>query len=185
MVVLSEDLLMDLLRRAGLGDESALHDLQQLTRNLLARCIRKFVKDPWREEEVLQDVYTYIWRNACGYRQERGTPWAWFCTLARSRAIDSVRRTRREPVAVEWDDSIRAVVKVDASREPLEIWQHSQVRMGVRELPPDQRRLIDMAFFDGFSHSEIARQTGIPLGTVKSKIRSALTVLREKLPRAA
>jgi RNA polymerase sigma-70 factor, ECF subfamily len=185
MIAASEDLLIDLLRRAGRGDETALRDLRQLTRHLLAHCIRRFVKDPWREEEVLQDVYTYIWQHADKYRNERGTPRAWFCTLARSRAIDSIRRTRREPVAVEFDDRVRPIVRVDASREPVEIWQQSQVRKGVRELPSDQRRLIDMAFFDGFSHVEIAERTGIPLGTVKTKIRSALTVLREKLRRVA
>jgi len=185
MIEVPEDLLMDLLRRAGRGDETALRELQQLTRHLLAHCIRRFVKDPWREEEVLQDVYIYIWQHADDYRKERGTPWAWFCTLARSRAIDSVRRTRREPFAVELDDWIRPVVWIDASREPVEIWQHSRVRKGVRELPSDQRRLIDMAFFDGYSHAEIAERTGIPLGTVKTKIRSALTRLREKLPRVA
>jgi len=185
MIAASEDLVIDLLRRAGGGDETALRDLQQLTRRLLAHCIRRFVKDPWREEEVLQDVYTYVWQHADDYRKERGTPWAWFCTLARCRAVDSIRRTRREPVAVEWDDSVRPVVRVYASREPVEIWHHSQVRKGVRELPSDQRRLIDMAFFDGFSHAEIAERTGIPLGTVKTRIRSALTVLRKKLPRAA
>ena len=185
MIAVSEDLLMDLVQRAGRGDETALRDLQQLTRNLLAHCIRRFVKDPWREEEVLQDVYTYIWQHADEYRKERGTAWAWFYTLARSRAIDSIRRTRREPVAVELDDGVRPVFRGGASREPVEIWQHSQVRTGVRELMPDQRRLIDMAFYDGFSHAEIAERTGIPLGTVKTKIRSALTVLREKLTRAA
>jgi RNA polymerase sigma-70 factor (ECF subfamily) len=185
MIAVSENLLTDLLRRAGCGDETALRDLQQLTRNLLAYCIRRIVKDPWREEEVLQDVYTYIWQHAAEYRKERGTPLAWFCTLARSRAIDCFRRTRREPVAVEFDDGVRPVVQADASREPVEVWQHSLVRTGVQELPPDQRRLIGMAFFDGYSHSEIAERTGMPLGTVKTKIRSALTVLREKLPRAA
>jgi RNA polymerase sigma-70 factor (ECF subfamily) len=185
MIAASEDFVMDLLRRAGRGDETALRDLQQLTRHLLAHCIRRFVKDPWREEEVLQDVYIYIWQHADDYRKERGTPWAWFCTLARSRAIDSIRRTRREPLTVELDDRVRPVVRVDASREPVEIWQHSQVRKGVRELLPGQRRLLDMAFFDGFSHAEIAERTGIPLGTVKTRIRSALSVLRRKLPRAA
>jgi RNA polymerase sigma-70 factor (ECF subfamily) len=150
MIAASEDILMDLLRRAGRGDETALRELQQLTRRLLAYCIRRVVKDPRREEEVLQDVYTYIWQHTGEYRKERGTPWAWFYTLARSRAIDSIRRTRREPLAVELDDNVRPVVRVDASREPVEVWQHSRVRKAVRELPSDQRRLIDMAFFDGF-----------------------------------
>ena len=66
MIAASEDILMDLLRRAGRGDETALRELQQLTRRLLAYCIRRVVKDPWREEEVLQDVYTYIWQHTGG-----------------------------------------------------------------------------------------------------------------------
>jgi RNA polymerase sigma-70 factor (ECF subfamily) len=185
MIDVSEDTLMDLLRRMGPGDETALKELRHMTRHLLAYRIRRFVKDSWREEEVLQDVYTYIWQHAGEYRKERGKPLAWFYTLARSRAIDSIRRTRRERMAVEWDESIRPVGRVDASREPVEIWQYSHVRKGMRELPSDQRRLIDMAFFDGFSHAEIAERTGLPLGTVKTRIRSALTVLRGKLARAA
>jgi RNA polymerase sigma-70 factor (ECF subfamily) len=185
MIDVSEDLLLDLLRRTGRADETAMRDLQELTRQLLANRIRRFVKDRWREEEVLQDVYVYIWQHADEYRKERGTPCAWFCTLARSRAIDSIRRTRREGFAVELNDSVRTAARADASREAVEIWHHSRVRKGLRELPSDQRRLIGMAFFDGFSHTEIAERTGIPLGTVKTRIRSALTVLRGKLPSIA
>ena len=107
MIAVSEDLLTDLLRRAGCWGETAPSDLQQLTRNLLAYYIRRIVKDPWREEEELQDVYTYIWQHAAEYRKERGTPMAWFCTLARSRAIDCLRRFRREPAVVDFDDFAR------------------------------------------------------------------------------
>jgi RNA polymerase sigma-70 factor (ECF subfamily) len=185
MISDTEALLTDLLRQAGCGNEAALRDLQQLTRTLLAHCIRRIVKHPWHEEEVLQDVYTYIWLHAKEYKSERGTPLAWLCTLARSRAIDCFRRARRERVVVEFDDCVRPMVTPDSSREPVEVWQHSLVRTGLQELPPDLRRLIGMAFFDGFSHSEISKRTGMPLGTVKTRIRAALIMLREKLPRAA
>lgn len=76
MIAAPEDVVIDLIRRAGRGDEMALRELQQLTRHLLGHCIRRFVKDSWREEEVLQDVYTFIWQHAKDYRRERGTPWA-------------------------------------------------------------------------------------------------------------
>ena len=92
--------LTDLLLRAGQGDEPALRDLQQGTRTWLAHYIRRIVKNRCDEEEVLQDVYTYIWLRAADYRGERGTPLAWLCVLARSRALDRVRRTRREGMAV-------------------------------------------------------------------------------------
>jgi DNA-directed RNA polymerase specialized sigma24 family protein len=133
MIAASEDILMDLLRRAGRGDETALRELQQLTRRLLAYCIRRVVKDPRREEEVLQDVYTYIWQHTGEYRKERGTPWAWFYTLARSRAIDSIRRTRREPLAVELDDNVRPVVRVDQFVCPFsQPAAHSSVRAVIK-----------------------------------------------------
>jgi RNA polymerase sigma-70 factor (ECF subfamily) len=174
-------LLMDLLRRAGHGDEPALRDFQQGTRTWLAHYIRRIVKDRCDQEEVLQDVYTYIWLHAAEYRGERGTPLAWLCVLARSRAPDRVRRTRRQRAAVEFDDQVRPMAPSGPLNEPAEVWQHSLLRTGLRELPAGQRRMIDMAFFDGFSHSEIAKRTGLPLGTVKTKIRAALVRLREKM----
>jgi RNA polymerase sigma-70 factor (ECF subfamily) len=131
---------------------------------------------------VLQDIYTYIWVHAAEYRDERGTPKARLSMLARSRALDRLRLTRRASVALSFDDQILPRVCVGSSPESAEIWQRSLVETGMRELSTDQRRLIDMAFFDGLSHSEIADRTGAPLGTVKTRIRAALTRMRGKMP---
>lgn len=178
----TEALLTDLLLRAGCGDQTALGDLQRMTQAGLGYYIRRIVKDPWHEEEVLQDIYMYIWLHASEYRHDRGTPSAWIYMLARSRAIDCLRRIRRDRALVELDDHVRPKIPADSYRDPAEIWRHSLVRTGLQELPPDLRSLVGMAFFTGFSHSEIASRTGMPLGTVKTKIRLALLRLREKMP---
>jgi RNA polymerase sigma factor (sigma-70 family) len=110
--------------------------------------------------------------------------------LARSRALDRFRRTRWERTSTEFDDQVRPVIPAQSSREPSEVWRHTQLRTALRALPTAERRLLEMAFYDGFSHSEIAQRTGMPLGTVKTRIRAALTRLRAlsgeaKLGRAA
>ena len=171
--------MKDLLVRVGQGDESALRELQLRTRNQLVCGIRRIVKDHGHAEEVLQDVYTYVWLHAREYRGERGTPWSWLFMLASSRALDRFRRARREGLTTEFDEHIQNRVP---SREVHDIWQQSHLRAGVRQLTDEQRYLISLAFYDGFSHSEIAAKTGRPLGTVKSKIRAALLKLRETMP---
>jgi RNA polymerase sigma-70 factor (ECF subfamily) len=108
--------------------------------------------------------------------------------LARSRALDRLRLTRRESKVVEFDDRVRPILPAGCSREPVEMWQGFVLQAGLRELSSDQRRLVRMAFFDGFSHSEIAEKTDMPLGTVKTRIRAALLRLRgvlmkKELPR--
>ena len=190
MIALAQALLADLLRRVGNGDEPALGDLQQQTRTSLARSIRRILTDPWHGEEILQDVYTYVWRHAAEYRDDRGTPSAWLHMLARSRALDRLRLTRRDRGAVEFDEQDGSAPSICPLREPNEAWRRFHVRTGLEELPAEQKLLLHMAFFAGFSHSEIAARTGTPLGTVKTKIRKALLTLREtmaetKLPRAS
>jgi RNA polymerase sigma-70 factor (ECF subfamily) len=172
--------LAELLRRVGRGDEPALCDLQRQTRPWLTSSIRRIVQDPWHGEEVLQDVYTYIWLHAADYRGERGTALAWLHRLAYSRAIDRFRTARRERDFVEFNDQRGHVVPA-SSQPAVDIWQRLLLRRVLRELPPDQRSLVGMAFLDGFSHREIAGRTGIPLGTVKSKIRTALIRLRRAI----
>jgi RNA polymerase sigma-70 factor (ECF subfamily) len=181
MTICQDAALRDLLIRTGLRDEDALGDLQIRTRGWLLRCIRNIVPDTGHAEEVLQDVYTYVWLHAAEFRGERGAPLAWMGMLARSRAIDSYRRARREGVVVEFDDQVGIRHSSDSGQDAMEVWRNAQIRTEVRQLPASLRQLVDMAFFDGFSHSEIAARTGLPLGTVKTRIRSALAQLRAKL----
>jgi RNA polymerase sigma-70 factor, ECF subfamily len=171
----------DLLPRIGYGDESAMEELQIRTRTRVAHRICRIVRDPGHAEEVLQDVYTYIWLHACDYRGERGTPWSWICMLARSRALDRFRQLRRESAETEFDEKIRPTTARDSVPEIRDVWKYAQLQAGVLELPTDQRNLIRMAFFYGFTHSEIALRTGAPLGTVKTRIRVALFRLHKKL----
>jgi RNA polymerase sigma-70 factor, ECF subfamily len=173
--------MIDLLVRIGQGDESALRELQIRTGSQLACGIRRIVRDHGHTEEVLQDVYTYVWLHAREYRGDRGTPVSWLSMLARSRALDRFRKLRREGVTSEFDDRTRNRVASGPPREADDIWQHSHLRAGVRELTPELRYLISLAFYDGFSHSEIAAKTSLPLGTVKSRIRVALFQLRERM----
>jgi RNA polymerase sigma-70 factor (ECF subfamily) len=181
MIAAAQAPLAELLRRVGSGDEPALGDLQQQTRTWLACSIRRIVKDPWHGQEVLQDVYTYVWRHAAQYRDDRGTPSAWLHMLARSRALDRRRMALRDKEDVEFNEQERHTVPAASSHELTGDWRGFEVQTGLRELPADQRRLLLMAFFDGFSHTEIAARTGAPLGTVKTKIRRALITMRETL----
>lgn len=191
MISVDQARLTDLVRQAGAGDESALRDLRQQTRHLLTFAIRRIVQDPRDEEEVLQDVYLYVWRNGAEFRNERGNATAWLCMLARSRAIDRFRRTRWDRCTSGLDEHVRPAIPIELAPAQADVWQYTLVRTALRELPACERQLIEMAYFEGFSHSEIAARTARPLGTVKTKIRLALLRLQErlrnpqKLPRAA
>jgi RNA polymerase sigma-70 factor (ECF subfamily) len=181
MILETDPIPSDLLPRIGYGDESALQELQIRTRTRVAYRIRRIVKDPGHAEEVLQDVYTYIWLHASDYRGERGTPWSWICMLARSRALDRFRQLRRESAETVFDEKVRPPASRDSVPEIGDVWKYSRLQASVLELPADQKHLIRMAFFHGFTHLEIALRTGVPLGTVKTRIRVALLRLREKL----
>ena len=171
----------ELLHRVAQKDSQALAELYAETARPVANCVRSIVRDTWNAEEVVQDIYQYVWHNAAAYRHDRGTPAAWLFMIARSRALDSVRRSTRGPVLAILDDqicgqSLRDVEESQSRARALEL-----LRRGVDDLPPVQKHMISLAFFDGYSHSEIARVTSVPLGTVKTRIRMALANLRHIL----
>jgi RNA polymerase sigma-70 factor (ECF subfamily) len=134
-------------------------------------------------EEVVQEVFLYAWRAASSYDPFRGSVLAWLIVATRSRAIDRIR-TRK--VAVSSDETgreplgdLRAGDDVEqgaASRQ----WE-AVCRAAVAELPADQRRALELAFFEGLTHQEIAAKTATPLGTVKTRIRLGLMKLRERV----
>ncbi len=173
--------LLELLEGISQKDEAALEQLRERTQSLLASHIHRIVREPWTAEEALQDVYLFVWKRAGEYRPDRGTPLAWLFTVARSRALDSLRRGRKHSMASEYDEQVHPQASEEGAAQPAEIWWNALVRKGVRELPAAQERLIALAFYEGYSHSEIALATGLPLGTVKTRIRVALLRLRESL----
>lgn len=168
-----------LLTRIARRDESAMSEFYRLTRPALAAKIRRMIHDPSRVEEVLQDVYWHVWQNAARYQPERGTPGAWLQIVTRCRTFDHLRTTRRDFQQCEWTD--RDSPTANLEEEVVAAHRLRVVRRALHRLPEGQRNLVEMAFVEGYSHSEIARKLDTPLGTVKTRIRTALLLLRETL----
>jgi RNA polymerase sigma-70 factor (ECF subfamily) len=177
------------LRQAGLiarvasGDELALASLYDETSRLVYGLLLRMLTDAGTAEEVMLDVYTQVWRQAGGYSRERGAPLAWLTTIARSRAIDRLRAGRAERQKTEpLDLSLyRSAGRDDVEEEWSARETRARVRASLDTLAPEQREVIELAYFAGMSHSEIAAATGQPLGTVKTRIRSGMARLRDAL----
>jgi len=145
--------------------------------------VYRIVGDPTRAEEVTCDIYMQVWRQAVRYSRERGTPSAWLVMMARSRAIDCVRSKGRCITREQQLDA--ACDAADASSNPEEnsaiVSRHRFVQSALASLSQEERELIDLAFYCGLTHSEIAERTGLPLGTVKWRLRQGMLHLRDQL----
>lgn len=170
--------LNDLLARISQGDPDAMADFHLATRGPLSAYIRKLVRDPADAEEVMQDLYRYVWLSAANYSHGRGVPFTWLYLIARSRALDSLRRARRSAF---FEPLLDSTLQTDGESQQVVRFEVGLVRQTVSQLPEQQRFLVGLAFIDGYSHSEIADRTGLPLGTVKGRIRSALITMRQML----
>ncbi len=138
-------------------------------------------------EEVVNDVYLQVWRNAARYSPQRATPLGWLLMMARSRAIDALRREGSSVNnQVPLPDSLELVDTL--APEPLEntldIEQNHVLAEALQHLNGEQRQLIALAFYRGMSHQEIAQYTGEPLGTIKSTLRRAQSILRAALKKS-
>jgi RNA polymerase sigma-70 factor (ECF subfamily) len=172
-----------LIRRAAGGDQSALAALYDLTSRLIFGLILRILDDRSTAEEVLLDVYTQVWRKADSYDEQRGTPLAWLMTIARSRALDRLRAGWQDQQRKEPLESASHAAAPTASPEETTVFAERQrlVRAALDTLAPEQREVIELAYYSGLSHSEIAARTGQPLGTVKTRTRLGLLKLRELL----
>ena len=178
-----EPLQANLIQRVAGGDEQALATLYDETSRLVYGLLLRVLSDPASAEEVLLDVYTQVWRQAATYSTERGAPLAWLTTIARSRAIDRLRSGRIERGRTEPLDPImyRGASGEDVESEWAARETRKAVRVALDRLAPEQREVIELAYFSGMSHSEIAAAKGQPLGTVKTRIRLGMSKLREAL----
>lgn len=133
-------------------------------------------------EDLLQEVFVQIWRQAANYSQERGSPEAWIVNIARSRAIDKLRSKRRmEEAFVLTDDPARAESPENVESQAAESEARLTMSSALANLPEAQRRVLELAYFDGLSQSEIAHRLKEPLGTVKTRMRSGIQRLRDLL----
>jgi RNA polymerase sigma-70 factor (ECF subfamily) len=132
-------------------------------------------------EEVVQDAFLSLWRSGSRYDPSRGSVRSWVLTVAHNRAVDTFRReiVRGEDRS-EYDDSIaeQLPARDDTDAEVERREEATRVRRALRDLPSDQRRVIELAYFGGYTHSEIAGIEGLPPGTVKGRMRLGLTKLR-------
>lgn len=171
----------DLLRRIARGDEESLAELYDRYRTILFGLLFRILGNRTEAEDILQDVFVQVWQRAKDFDENRGRAFTWLVTLSRSRAIDRLRSLgSRSRVADEAAKETSDVI-VDAVEDAINNERGEVVRAALKELPEEQRAALLMAYFDGFSQSEIAELTNTPLGTVKTRMRTGMTKLRELL----
>lgn len=172
---------VELLHAIARGDEVALARLYDSYRVILFGLMLRILHSRQEAEDVLQDVFLQVWNRAADFDEARGRPFTWLVTLARSRAIDRLRSLgSRERVA---QNAAREVIEEssDAMEDAIRAEEGRVVRHALQELPEDQRHALELAYFEGLTQSEIASQLETPLGTVKTRMRSGMTKLRELL----
>jgi len=182
----STEVDLALLQRIATRDETALAELYDRHSRLAYGVIMRILGSPSDAEEVLQETFVRVWSRAETYDALLGSPAAWLTRIARNRAIDRLRARRiRLAIAIEPGSD------VPSSREPItrdtpETVLESRsmagtVRTALAALTSSQRALIEAAFFEGYTHSELAARFGVPLGTVKTRIRTGLATMRDRL----
>ncbi|MBA3804885.1 MAG: sigma-70 family RNA polymerase sigma factor [Acidobacteria bacterium] len=174
--------LASLIRSVAGGNQQDMTALYDSSSRLIFGLLMHILKDAGAAEEVLLDVYTQVWRQAAQYDKSRGTPLAWLITIARSRAIDRLRsghqeRIRSQPLETISQRAGGSNVEEDANLAEMQ----TMVRASLGEIPPEQREVIELAYYGGMSHTEIAAKVGLPLGTVKTRTRLGMMKLREML----
>jgi RNA polymerase sigma-70 factor (ECF subfamily) len=164
------------MRRIAGGDRAALRALYERIAPTVMSIAVRLLSDRAEAEEVVQETFTTAWRLASSYDERRGSPAAWISTIARHRAIDRLR-ARRDTDSL--GDSVRQLV--DGGPTPAELASSredvSRVRRALGELPDEQRFVLQLAYYQGLSQTEIAAHLGEPLGTVKSRVRLAMQKL--------
>ncbi len=181
VAIVNNQELETLIQRIAERDQEALGQFYDQTRQVVFGLLVKILGDYHTAEETLIDVYMKVWNRAGIYNRDRGTVFSWLITIARTRAIDTLRAGRNEPANRKEELQHKSTDGLDPEQAAILQAQRKVVNTALAELQPEQRRVIELAYFFGMSHSEIAQETGEPLGTVKSRIRSGMIKLRDIL----
>ena len=185
---LSQEQEHRLLARLKARDESALSELYDEMAPWVLGLAYRILQDDDEAEEVVGDVFTQVWRHADRHDARRGPLVPWILSIARNRALDLVRRRRRwwrkaerweRARAIDGDENTPAAGAAEASVPGFPV--HREVHQALAGLPEEQRRVVALAYFEGLSHSEIAKRLDVPLGTVKTRMRIAQGKLADAL----
>lgn len=180
-----EPALCALIERIVEQDQTAFEAFYDCCVSRVTATVRRIVRDPARAEEVVEDAFFQVWREAPRFDPGRGRAIGWLLAIARSRALDALRRNERDSVEVSVDDDEMTVLAGPADIQPQHQVEAARsaraVQAALAALEPQPRQLVSLAFLRGLTHEEVAATTGLPLGTVKSSIRRALIALRQTL----
>jgi RNA polymerase sigma-70 factor (ECF subfamily) len=176
--------LTELVAQMAQGRQEALASLYDATSSLINGLLLRMLEHLQDAEEVLLEVYMKAWKNASAYSEMRDSVQAWLIITARNSAIDRIRQHRALPKTVHIEPETGSDLESAApspEEQTVQAQRRRRVREVLRELPSDQREALELAFFGELTHAELAARLGEPLGTVKSRIRSALMRLRRVL----
>jgi len=169
----------NLIRQAANRDREAFSQLYDRFSSLVYTFAMRMLRVPQDAEDLLQEVFVQVWHQADRYSEERGSPEAWIMNITRSRAIDKLRSIRRmENSFVLTDDPARAESTENVESSASESETKLTMNSALANLPEGQRRVLELAYFDGLSQTEIADRLKEPLGTVKTRMRSGIHRLR-------
>jgi RNA polymerase sigma-70 factor (ECF subfamily) len=167
-----------LIRRVMQRDEAALATLYDRYSRLVYSVALRVVGESGAAEEVVQDIFYQLWRNASNFDSTRGTLAGWLLVSARNRAIDRLRRRHgiEENIPADIAGFFPNLETAAAQNQLM-----AQVNKFIQDLPSTQRTALELAYFEGLTHAEIAQRTGEPLGTIKTRLRSAIESLKKGL----
>lgn len=174
--------LNDLLALVAEGDEGAFGQLYDQSSGRVFGLVRRLLKDSAQSEEVTQEIFLEVWQNAKRYDPNKGSATTWILTMAHRRAVDRIRssqstRDRDQKIGLRDLET-----EYDSASESVEIKvEHERVEQALKRLTELQRQAVTLAYYGGYSHSEVAEMLKVPIGTVKTRLRDGMIRLRDEL----
>jgi len=166
------------------GDSAAFAELYDGFASAMFSLSLQILNDRWEAEEVIQDVFSYLWRKPDSYSPSKGKFSSWLLVITRNRSIDRYRSRKRRLDRGQSDEVLNQkedFSQTDGAEEATLNDERKQLRVAFRLLPPDQRQVLELSYFKGFNHKEISEKLDLSLGTVKSRIRLGVEKLRNSL----
>jgi RNA polymerase sigma-70 factor (ECF subfamily) len=177
-----QTIAVNLIQKVANQDRDAFSQLYDRFFSLVFTLAMRMLKVRSDAEDLLQEVFVQVWRQAQSYSAQRGSPEAWIVNIARSRAIDKIRSIRRmEKSFVLTDDPARAESSENVESSAAESEARMAMNSALANLPETQRKVLELAYFDGLTQTEIANRLAEPLGTIKTRMRSGIQRLRDML----